>query len=61
MKPLTKVAMFENELLVKLEEDINLFTKNIKKEYPDCEIVDIKFFVEEGTKYAMVIYHKCEE
>jgi len=43
MKPLTKVAMFENELLVKLEEDVNLFTRNIKREYPECEIVDIKF------------------
>jgi len=58
---LTRVAMFEDELLVRLEEEVNRFCKVINEEFNGCEIKDIKFTVSEGTKYAMVIYEKCEE
>ncbi len=57
----TRVAMFEDELLVRLEEAVNRFCKAIKKDVGGCIIRDIKFTVDEGTKYAMVIYEVCGE
>ncbi len=58
-KGIVHVAMFQDEKLVNLEDEVRAFLHHKQtKEDPPAEIIDVKFSVCDDIKYALVIYRQ---